>query len=84
MNEVYEFMKQVDVIVLFCLIYGLAINGIVWAVCEFFRFVVKKAKAFITKHKEKKAVQKDDMTGGGGYSSAAFVIERSSYAAFKH
>lgn len=28
MNEVYEFMKQVDVIVLFCLIYGLAINGI--------------------------------------------------------
>ncbi len=62
MNEVYEFMKQVDVIVLFCLIYGLAINGIVWAVCEFFRFVVKKAKDFITKHNEKKAVQKDDMT----------------------
>ena len=60
MNEVYEFMKQVDVIVLFCLIYGLAINGIVWAVCEFFSFVVKKAKAFITKHKEKKAVQKHD------------------------
>lgn len=56
MNELYEFMKQVDVIVLFCLIYGLAINGIVWAVCEFFSFVVKKAKAFITKHKEKKAV----------------------------
>ena len=23
MNELYEFMKQVDVIVLFCLIYGL-------------------------------------------------------------
>jgi hypothetical protein len=62
MNEVYEFMKQVDVIVLFCLIYGLAINGIVWAVCEFFSFVVKKVKAFITKHKEKKAVQKDDVT----------------------
>lgn len=62
MNELYEFMKQVDVIVLFCLIYGLAINGIVWAVCEFFRFVVKKVKAFIIKHKEKKAVQKDDVT----------------------
>ena len=61
MNELYEFMKQVDVIVLFCLIYGLAINGIVWAVCEFFRFVVKKAKAFITR-KEKKAAQKDDVT----------------------
>lgn len=38
MNELYEFMKQVDVIVLFCLIYGLAINGIVWAVCEFISF----------------------------------------------
>ena len=62
MNEVYEFMKQVDVIVLFCLIYGLSINGIVWAVCEFFRFVVKKAKAFVTKHKEKKAVHEDDVT----------------------
>lgn len=62
MNEVYEFMKQVDVIVLFCLIYGLAINGIVWAVCEFFIFVVKKVKASITKHKEKKAIQKDDVT----------------------
>lgn len=62
MNEVYEFMKQVDVIVLFCLIYGLAINGIGWAVCEFFSFVVKKVKCFIAKRKEKKAVQKDDMT----------------------
>jgi len=62
MNEVYEFMKQVDVIVLFYLIYGLAINGIVWAVCEFFRFVVKKAKAFITKQKEKKASHGDDVT----------------------
>ena len=62
MNEVYEFMKQVDVIILFCLIYGLGINGIVWAVCEFFSFVVKKAKAFITKHKEKKDVHEDDVT----------------------
>ena len=62
MNEVYEFMKQVDVIILFCLIYGLAINGIVWAVCEFFSFVVKKEKAFITKHKEKKDVHEDDVT----------------------
>ena len=62
MNELYEFMKQVDVIVLFCLIYGLAINGIVWAVCEFISFVVKKAKGFIAKRKEKKAAQKDDVT----------------------
>ena len=62
MNELYEFMKQVDVIVLFCLIYGLAINGIVWAVCEFLRFVVKKARTFITKHKEKRATHEDDVT----------------------
>ena len=62
MNEVYEFMKQVDVIVLFCLIYGLAINGTVWAVCEFFSFVVKMVKGFIAKRKDKKAAQKDDVT----------------------
>ncbi|WP_373127577.1 hypothetical protein [Dielma fastidiosa] len=62
MNELYEFMKQVDVIVIFCLIYGFAINGIVWAVCEFSRFVVKKVKHFIAKRKEKKAAQKDDVT----------------------
>ena len=62
MNEVYEFMKQVDVIVLFCLIYGLAINGIVWAVYEFFSFVVKMVKGFIAKRKDKKAAQKDDVT----------------------
>lgn len=62
MNELYEFMKQVDVIVLFCLVYGFAINGIVWAVCEFISFVVKKVKGFIAKRKEKKAAQKDDVT----------------------
>ena len=61
MNGLYEFMKQVDVIVLFCLIYGIAINGIVWAVCEFISFVVKKVKSFITKRKEKKSAQKDDV-----------------------
>lgn len=62
MNELYEFMKQVDVIVLFCLIYGLAINGVVWAVCEFISFVVKKVKGFIAKRKEKKATQNEDVT----------------------
>ena len=62
MNELYEFMKQVDVIVLFCLIYGLAINGIVWAVCEFISFVVKKIKGFIVKRKEKNAAQNEDVT----------------------
>ena len=62
MNELYEFMKQVDVIVIFCIIYGLAINGIVWTVCEVIGFVVKKIKGFIAKRKEKIATQKDDMT----------------------
>lgn len=62
MNELYEFMKQVDVIVLFCLIYGLAINGIVWTVCEVSRFIVKKVKAFREKRKQKKAVQNEDVT----------------------
>lgn len=62
MNELYEFMKQIDVIVIFCIIYGLAINGIVWTVCEVIGFVVKKIKGFIAKRKEKRATQKDDMT----------------------
>lgn len=62
MNELYEFMKQVDVIVLFCLIYGLAINGIVWTVCEVINFIVKKLKAFREKRKQKKAVQNEDVT----------------------
>lgn len=62
MNELYEFMKQVDVIVLFNLIYDLAINGIAWAVCEVVRFVVKKVRGFIAKRKEKKVAQKDDVT----------------------
>ena len=62
MNELYEFMKQVDVIVLFCLIYGLAINGIVWTVSEIISFIVKKVKAFREKRKQKKAAQNEDVT----------------------
>lgn len=62
MNEVYEFMKQVDVIILFLPNLRSCHHGIVWAVCEFFSFVVKKAKAFITKHKEKKDAHEDDVT----------------------
>lgn len=62
MNELYEFMKQVDVMVIFFLIYGFAINGIVWIVMEGIRFVVKKVKALREKRKEKKASQSDDVT----------------------
>lgn len=61
MNEFYEFMKQVDVIVIFCFIYGFAINGIVWCVMEFIRFVVKKGKAIINKCGQKKTIQDDDV-----------------------
>lgn len=63
MNELYEFMKQVDVIVLFCLIYGLAINGIVWMVSEVICFIVKKVKAYREKRKQKKAARNEDVTG---------------------
>ena len=54
MNELYEFMKQIDVIVLFGLIYGLAIGGIVWTVCEIISFIVKMVKTFCEKRKQKK------------------------------
>lgn len=61
MNELYEFMKQVDVIVVFCIIYGFAINGIVWCVMEFIGFVVKKAKSIVKKCKLKKDIQENDV-----------------------
>lgn len=61
MNELYEFMKQVDVIVIFCIIYGFAINGIVWCVMEFIRFVVKKVKTLIHKCRQKRTIQDDDV-----------------------
>lgn len=62
MNELYEFMKLVDVFVIFFLIYGFAINGIVWCVMEVIRFIVKKVKAFREKRKQKKAAQNEDVT----------------------
>jgi len=61
MNELYEFMKQVDVIVVFCIIYGFAINGIVWCVMEFIRFVVKKVKSIVKMCKQKKDIQENDV-----------------------
>lgn len=61
MNELYEFMKQVDVIVIFCIIYGFTINSIVWCVMEFIRFVVKKVKTLIHKCRQKKTIQDDDI-----------------------
>ena len=61
MDDLYEFMKQVDVIVIFCIIYGFDINGIVWCIMEFIRFVVKKIKSIVTKCKQKKDDQNDEV-----------------------
>ena len=61
MNELYEFMEKVNVIVIFCIIYGFAINGIVWCVMEFIRFLVKKVKSIVAKCKKKKDTQNEDV-----------------------
>lgn len=61
MNELYEFMEKVNVIVIFCIIYGFAINGIVWCVMEFIRFIVKKVKSIVAKCKKKKDTQNEDV-----------------------
>ena len=61
MSELYEFMEKVNVIVIFCIIYGFAINGIVWCVMEFIRFVAKKVKFIVAKFKQKKDMQNDDV-----------------------
>lgn len=54
MNEVYEFMKQVDVIVLFCLIYGLAINGIGMGSVRIFQICGQEGKSFYYKTQREK------------------------------
>lgn len=61
MNELFEFMEKVNVIVVFCIIYGFAINGIVWCVMEFIRFIVKKIKSIVAKCKQKKDTQNEDV-----------------------
>lgn len=61
MNELYEFMEKVNVIVIFCIIYGFAINGIVWCAMEFIKFIVKKVKSIVAKCKKKKDTQNDDV-----------------------
>ena len=62
MNKLYEFLKQVDVILHFCLTYITAINDIVWIVCEITCFIVKMVKIFRKKHKQKKVAQNEDVT----------------------
>lgn len=52
MNELYELAKQVDVMVLFCLIYGCAIAGFVNIVMDIFKWIHDKWK----KQKEKKSL----------------------------
>lgn len=44
MTELYEFAKQFDVIVVFVVLYGMGISGIVYVVTDFFRWCFKKLK----------------------------------------
>ena len=50
MTSLYEFAKQVDVLVVFFLIYGFVISTISTAIVDFIRWCRKKWKA----HKDKK------------------------------
>ena len=52
MTSLYEFAKQVDVLVVFFLVYGLTVSMISSAIVSFIRWCGKKWKA----HKEKKKV----------------------------
>lgn len=56
--ELYEFAKQVDVIVLFCLIYGMCIFGIVSCVTE----IISAIKRGFKKRKDKKQSNKEQST----------------------
>jgi len=58
MNELYEFAKQVDAIVIFFLIYGLVIGGFVNMLMECLHWGWKKWNAF----REKKKKEKEDNT----------------------
>lgn len=50
MTELYEFAKQVDVIAVFFILYGLAISGIAYWISEFLHWCLTKFK----KRREKK------------------------------
>lgn len=50
MTELYEFAKQVDVIAVFFILYGLAISGIAYWISEFLHWCWTKFK----KRREKK------------------------------
>lgn len=50
MTELYEFAKQVDVIVIFIILYGLGIGSIVYWITDFLNWCWKKVK----QHWEKK------------------------------
>ena len=50
MTELYEFAKQVDVIAIFFILYGLAIGSIAYWISEFLHWCWTK----FNKHREKK------------------------------
>ena len=49
--ELYEVAKQVDVIVIFVLIYGLSLGGLMYWVLEFVHWCIKKVKQHLKKKK---------------------------------
>lgn len=56
--ELYEFIKQIDVIVIFCLIYGMCIFGIVSCVID----IISSIKRGLKKRKDKKQEIKEQST----------------------
>ncbi len=52
--ELYELAKQVDVLVIFVLIYGLGLGGIMYWIMEFGHWCIKKVKQCLEKKKAKK------------------------------
>lgn len=60
MNELYEFASKVNTLVLFYLIIGLSINGIVYIIKKVVKFIVKKIKNYKLKRKQKKQIEETE------------------------
>lgn len=52
--ELYEVAKQVDVIVVFALIYGIGLGGLMYCIMEMAGWCIKKVKQYLKKKKTKK------------------------------
>ncbi len=54
MNELYEFAKVVDVLILFCFLMGFGYYGVISCVMDIISFIYNKIKKYIIKKQEKK------------------------------